>query len=84
MASGRACVATDVAGSRDLLVNGQSGLLVPAGDALALGQAIDRLAKSPGDRRRFGHAALTRVLERFTIEHEVHAHEAMYAEALSS
>jgi glycosyltransferase involved in cell wall biosynthesis len=84
MASGRACVATDVAGSRDLLVNGQSGLIVPAGDALALGQAIDRLAKSPGDRRRFGHAALTRVLEHYTIEEEVRAHEAMYAEALAS
>jgi len=84
MAAGRACVATDVAGSRDLLVNGQSGLLVPAGDALALGQALDRLAKAPGDRRRFGHAALTRVMERYTIEHEVRAHEALYAEALAT
>jgi len=84
MAAGRACVATDVAGSRDLIVNGQSGLLVPGGDALALGQAIDRLAKSPGERRRFGHAALTRVLERYTIEHEVRAHEALYAEALTT
>ena len=84
MASGRACVATDVAGSRDLLVNGQSGMLVPAGDALALGQAIDRLARSPGDRRRFGHAALTRVMERYTIEHEVRAHEALYAETLAT
>jgi glycosyltransferase involved in cell wall biosynthesis len=84
MASGRACVATDVAGSRDLIVTGQSGLLVPAGDALALGQAIERLARSPGDRRRFGHAALTRVLERYTIEHEVRAHEALYTDALAT
>ena len=83
MAAGRACIATDVAGSRDIIVNGQSGILVPAGDALALGQSIERLASAPGDRRRFGHAALTRILERYTIDHEVRAHEAMYAEALA-
>ena len=82
MGSGRACIATDVAGSRDLIVDGETGLLVPSGDVLALGQAIQRFVRSPGDRRRFGHAALTRVLERYTIEHEVHAHEALYAEAL--
>ena len=82
MAAGLACIATDVAGSRDLIVNGESGLLVPAGDVLALGKAIERLASSPGARRRFGHAALTRVLDRYTIEHEVRAHEALYAETL--
>jgi glycosyltransferase involved in cell wall biosynthesis len=84
MAAGRACIATDVAGSRDLIVNGQSGILVPSGDPLAMGQAIERLAKSPGDRRRLGHAALTRVMEHYTIEHEVRAHEALYAEALGA
>ena len=82
MAAGRACLATDVAGSRDLIVNGQSGTLVPPGDPLAMGQAIERLAKSPGDRRRLGHAALTRVMEHYTIDHEVRAHEALYTEAL--
>jgi glycosyltransferase involved in cell wall biosynthesis len=84
MAAGRACIATDVAGSRDLIVNGQSGILIPSGDPLAMGQAIERLAKSPGDRRRLGHAALTRVMEHYTIDHEVRAHEALYAEALGA
>jgi glycosyltransferase involved in cell wall biosynthesis len=84
MAAGRACVATDVAGSRDPIVSGQSGLLVPAGDALALAQAIERLARSPGDRRRFGHAALTRVLDRYTIDHEVRAYQDLYSEALAT
>ena len=84
MAAGRACIATDVAGSRDLIVNGQSGLLVPSGDAVALGQAIERLARSPGDRRRLGHAAVARVMDNYTIDHEVRAHEALYAEVLSS
>jgi glycosyltransferase involved in cell wall biosynthesis len=84
MAAGHACIATDVAGSRDLIVNGQSGILVPSGDPLAMGQAIERLAKSPGDRRRLGHGALARVMEHYTIDHEVHAHEALYAEALGA
>ncbi len=82
MAAGRACIATDVAGSRDLIVNGQSGVLVPSGDPLAMGQAIDRFAQNAGERRRFGHAALTRIMEKFTIDHEVRAHEALYTEAL--
>ncbi len=84
MAAGRACIATDVAGSRDLLTNGQSGVLVPSGDPLAMGQAIDRFAQNAGERRRFGHAALTRVIEKFTIDHEVRAHESLYAEALNA
>ena len=82
MAAGCACIATDVSGSRDLIVNGQTGLLVPPGDPVALGHAIERLARSPGERRRFGHAACTSVVKGYAIEHEVRAYETLYAEAL--
>jgi glycosyltransferase involved in cell wall biosynthesis len=82
MSCGRACVATDVPGSRDLLENGHSGLIVPPEDPGALAAALTRLVGSPELRQQMGRAARQRVLDHFTIEKEVDAHEALYAEVL--
>jgi glycosyltransferase involved in cell wall biosynthesis len=57
MAHGRAVVATDVGGLADAIDNGVDGLLVPAGDVLALRAAIERLLADPELRLRLGHAA---------------------------
>jgi glycosyltransferase involved in cell wall biosynthesis len=56
MASGLACVATDIPGSRDVLARG-GGVLVPVDDAKALAREIDRLAADPAERRRLGEEA---------------------------
>ena len=82
MACGKACVATDVPGSRDIIEDGVSGLLVPAEDAQALADAIHRLVESPDLRQQLGHQARRRVEEHFTIEHEVAAHEQVYSRLL--
>jgi glycosyltransferase involved in cell wall biosynthesis len=82
MASGCACVATDIPGSRDLVVQGRMGWLVPPEDAGALAEAITHLLAQPQLRAQLGQAARQRVLQHYTIEREVAAHEAMYAEAL--
>jgi glycosyltransferase involved in cell wall biosynthesis len=47
MAAGRAIIASDLPAIREVLRNGENAMLVPAGDAGRLAQAIDRLA---GDR----------------------------------
>lgn len=83
MSCGKACVATDIPGSRDLVEHGKSGLLVPPEDPKALANALGQLAASPGLRRDLGKAARQRVLDHFTIEREVAAHEALYNEILS-
>jgi glycosyltransferase involved in cell wall biosynthesis len=57
MAAGRAIVATDVAGSRDLVRHGETGLLVPPRQAGALADAIMGLVSSPESRQRMGRAA---------------------------
>ena len=44
MASGRACVATAVGGTPELITDGESGVLVPPGDGAALADAIMKLA----------------------------------------
>ena len=82
MASGRACIATDVPGSRDLIEHGRRGWLVPPEDEAALAEAIHHLLAQPSRRVQLGQAAQVRVAQQYTIEQEVAAHEAMYAEAL--
>jgi hypothetical protein len=65
MALGKPVVVTDVAGVRDHVVDGETAVVVPAGDAVALETAIRRLLDDAGERRRLGEAARRDVLERF-------------------
>ena len=68
MASGCACVATDVGGNAFLIQNGISGLLFPAGDREALASHIRRLIGDPAKRRDIGAAARKRIEEQFSWE----------------
>ncbi|MBW8708803.1 MAG: glycosyltransferase family 1 protein [Alphaproteobacteria bacterium] len=62
MASGLACVCADATGSRSLVVDGQTGLLAPAGDAAAFARHIAALAMDVSLRHRMGQAARARAL----------------------
>lgn len=66
MASGCACIASDVGGNRYLLQNGISGLLFPAGDREALAAHIRRLLEDAAKRRDLGIAARKRIDEVFS------------------
>jgi glycosyltransferase involved in cell wall biosynthesis len=61
MAHGRAVVATSVGGLPDMVVDGETGLLVPPGDPAALRAALDRLLADADLRRRLGAAARERI-----------------------
>jgi len=63
-ASGTPVVASDIAGYRDVVRNRQDGLLVPAGDAVQLGESLRALALDPERRTRMARSALERA-ERF-------------------
>jgi glycosyltransferase involved in cell wall biosynthesis len=56
-ACGRAMVATDVPGCREIAIPGETGLLVPVDDADALAKAMLELANDAAMRERFGQAA---------------------------
>src|SRR5206468_6829006 len=60
MAHGRPVVATAVGGLRDLVVDGETGLLVGPRDPAALRAARDRLLADRGLRRRVGAAGRER------------------------
>jgi len=75
-ACGRPMVAADVSGCREIVKDGVTGLLVPPGDAGALADALERLARDPGLRRRLGAAA------RDLVEREL-SEEAVVAQTLA-
>jgi glycosyltransferase involved in cell wall biosynthesis len=78
MAAGRAVVATDVGGLPDLVAHGRTGLLVPAGDAAALGAALGELHRDPLRRAVLGRAARVEAEARMGIGATVEAYERLY------
>lgn len=62
MASGCACIASDVIGVRGVIEHERTGLLVPEGDARALAGAIEQLLRDPALAERLGRAARERAL----------------------
>jgi glycosyltransferase involved in cell wall biosynthesis len=82
MAHARPVVATDVGGLRDLVVDGETGLVVPPRDPAALRAALDRLLADPALRRRLGSAGRRRAQERFSWDVVTEATVAAYRMAL--
>jgi glycosyltransferase involved in cell wall biosynthesis len=68
MAAGLPCVASDVDGSRETVVHGQSGLLCPPDDRRAWLACLRTLVESQPQRRRLGSAARKRYLAHFSLE----------------
>ena len=66
MSFGLACVTTPVGGIPEVIADGQNGLLVPATDARALGEAIARLVTDAELRTRLGAAARATVEQRYS------------------
>jgi glycosyltransferase involved in cell wall biosynthesis len=67
-ACGRAMIATDAPGCRDIVMEDQTGLLVPIEDPQALARAILRLATSAEQRTRYGKAARQLVVEKLSAK----------------
>jgi glycosyltransferase involved in cell wall biosynthesis len=66
MASGTPVVASRIGGLPEVIEDGQTGFLVPAGDVNALHDRLDQILHDPGLARRLGANARAVVLERFT------------------
>jgi glycosyltransferase involved in cell wall biosynthesis len=65
MMCGLPVVATDIRGSREEVVPGATGLLVPVRDARALGRALEDLIADPPLRQRLGQAGRARALAHY-------------------
>jgi glycosyltransferase involved in cell wall biosynthesis len=82
MAHARPVVASAVGGLLDLVVDRETGLLVPPGDVPALRAALTRLLGEAELRHRLGEAGRERIRERFAWPAVTAATVALYEEAL--
>lgn len=82
MAAGRPVVSSAIGGTEELIEDGDSGLLVPPGDAGALRDALRRLLDDAGLRDSLAARARERVERRFTRERMAAEVTAIYEELL--
>jgi len=68
MAASVPIVATDVPGHRDVVIDGETGILVPPEDSVALAETVLSLAADQARRRKMGEAGRQRVLEHFSMK----------------
>jgi glycosyltransferase involved in cell wall biosynthesis len=81
MAAGKPVVATNVRGSRDLVEDGVTGLLVEVGDVRGLAEALLRLLRDEGLRRGMGQAAQAKVQD-YALDRVLEEMAAIYARYL--
>jgi glycosyltransferase involved in cell wall biosynthesis len=80
MAAGKPVVATRVGGVPEAVVDGETGLLVPAGDPRALASAILAMLRDPVRAKAMGSAGRDRVVREFGMDRAVQAMERLYGE----
>ena len=83
MASGVPVVATRCGGPEEIIVDEESGVLVPTGEPASLARAIDALANDAEKRMTLANAARARALRHFSIDSMIHGYSALYQECLA-
>lgn len=82
MAIGKAVVASEIGGLRELIVNGNNGLLVPPASPEELAIAMTTLLASPQLRHSIGESARTVALEKFSSDLWFLRHIEAYSEVM--
>ncbi len=84
LAAERPVVATRVGGVPDVVDDGEDGYLVELGATDELADRLERLARDPDLRARFGQAGRERVLKRYAVDRLVEDVDALYRELLAA
>ncbi len=84
MRAGTPVIVTDVAGNRDVIENGVSGVVVAPDDAHATADAIVTLLQDPGMRESLARAARERLVASFDVRLMARSTAAVYEELLAS
>jgi glycosyltransferase involved in cell wall biosynthesis len=83
MAAGKPVVATRGGGVNEIIVDGDSGILVAPGDPVALAEAIAKLLESEPRRREIAEKGYQRVADNFSIKHTADKIQSIYSSVLS-
>jgi len=83
MAAGVPVVGSDIAGTRDLVINGETGYLVPVGDRAGFARAARRILDDPHLAQRLGAAGRVRMAEQFSVAQMIERFAQLYRELLS-
>jgi len=78
MASGLPVVATPVDGTKEAVVDQETGLFVPVKDPEILANTLFDLINNPEKRKSFGEAGRRRVEEKFSLRHQMRRFEELY------
>jgi glycosyltransferase involved in cell wall biosynthesis len=84
MALGRPVIATRAGGPIEIVVEDESGLLVPPGDAAALGSVLIRLLREPGLAAKLSSGARARFEAHFTAPKMAAAMEEVYRASVAA
>lgn len=82
MSAGVPVVGTDIPGTRDLIVEGETGYMVPVGDRAALARAAQRIIDNPELATQLGQAARDRMTKEFSPTKMIESYAQLYDEVL--
>jgi glycosyltransferase involved in cell wall biosynthesis len=74
-------VSTDVGSIRDVIVDGETGFLVPRGDLKALVYKVEQLLNDADSRKKMGQTGRERVVRLFKVEDMVSGYGNVFLEA---
>jgi glycosyltransferase involved in cell wall biosynthesis len=83
MASGLPVIATEVSGTKQVMVSGETGLLIPPGDARRLKEAMIQLLSDPARARAMGEAGQKRVEKFFGSKKQAEDHLSLFTRELA-
>jgi len=84
MAAGAALVAARAGAAETVVIDGETGVLAPTGDAAALAAALEPLMRDPERARQMGEKARARVMAEFSIEAEAERIATVYRSVLKT
>lgn len=76
-------VATDVGGSAEIVVDGETGYIIPKGDAEAVAEGLAKVLKNPEDAQKMGQKARQRIVELFSLEQQAKQTIGLYERIVS-
>lgn len=83
MAAARPVVATAVGGIPEIVIRGETGILVPPGDVAELADAMCRVLTDPKTSAAYGSAGMRRAREQFSMATAAKRHEDLYEDLFS-